>query len=478
MKKGEIVELEIEKVIYGGEGLAHVDGFALFVENTIPGDRVRARIIKKKKQFARARLLEILKPSLDRISPPCEYSGFCGGCKWEFLDYQRQLEYKRGYVVDSLERIAKLQHIPVHPVIPSPKCFGYRNKMEFSFSDRRWLLPEEMGEDAPQTDFALGLHVSGTFYKILDIKECLLQNETGNRILCDVREYTLKSGIPVYGIRSHVGFWRFLMLRYSHARDEWMVNIVTSGPLKDAVQPLADLLAEKYNNIASIVNNINTRKGSVAVGEEEILLYGSRAITESVGGFLFEISANSFFQTNTLGAEKLYQKVEEYAGLTGCETVVDLYSGTGTIPVFLSTGARKILGMEILESALLDAKKNCKRNGILNCEFLCGDIKVLLPDITEKPDVMIIDPPRAGMHPDVVRQVCKAAPLRIVYVSCNPTTLARDLEFLKEDYRVAEVQPVDMFPHTFHIESVARLERRGGNVHNIPTINSNGTFPK
>ncbi len=459
MKKGDILELEIEKVVFGGQGLARVDGFAVFVESAIPGDRVRARIFKKKKRFAEARLVEIIKPSQHRIDAPCRYSGVCGGCKWQFCDYPKQLEYKREHVLDSLERIGKLD-VPVHPVIPSPKHFGYRNKMEFSFSDRRWLLPEEMGGEAPQIDFALGLHVSGTFYKILDIEACLLQSDTGNQILHDIKEYTLKSGIPVYGIRTHIGFWRFLMLRHSHARNEWMVNIVTSEDMEGAVQPLTDLLTQKYKNITSVVNNINSRKGSVAVGEREVLLYGRPTIEDAIAGFVFEISANSFFQTNTLGAEKLYTTVEEYAGLTGRETVVDLYSGTGTIPIFLSRGARKVIGIEIIESAVSDAKRNCKRNNISNCEFLCGDIKNLLPGISEKPDVMIIDPPRAGMHPDVVKHVCAVAPRKIVYVSCNPTTLARDLELLKQDYRVVEVQPVDMFPHTFHIESVARLERK------------------
>jgi 23S rRNA (uracil1939-C5)-methyltransferase len=460
MKKGDIVELTIEKTVLGSHGLARVDGFAVFVENTIPGDQVRARLFKKKKQFAQAQLLEIIAPSAYRIDPPCRYSGICGGCKWQFCDYPQQLEYKRSHVIDALERIGKLQNVTVHPVIPSPKHFGYRNKMEFSFSDRRWLLPEEMGKEAQRKNFALGLHVSGTFYKILDIEACLLQNDTGNRILCDVKDYALKSGIPPYGIRTHVGFWRFLMLRYAHARNEWMVNIVTSEALKEAVQPLADLLAEQYHNISSVVNNITARKGNVAVGEQEILLHGRPFIEESIGGFMFEISANSFFQTNTLGAEKLYKTVQAYAGLTGGETVVDLYSGTGTIPIFLARDAHKIIGIEIAESAVRDAERNCWRNTISNCEFLCGDIRNRLPGILEKPDVMIIDPPRAGMHPEVVTLVRAMAPPKIVYVSCNPATLARDLESLKEDYHVAELQPIDLFPHTFHIESVARLERK------------------
>jgi len=460
VKKGQILELKIEKLIFGGRGLARVDGFALFVKNVVPGDEVRARVFRKKKHHAEARVLELIHPSPFRVAPPCRYSGFCGGCPWQFLDYGKQLAFKREQVVESLEHIGQIRDILVHPAIPSEREFGYRNKMEFSFSDRRWLFPEELSQPDVSKDFALGLHVSGCFHKVLDIDTCLIQPPLGNNILGEVRRYTRQSGIPPYGLRSHKGFWRFLMLRYSASYDTWMVNIVTSEEQTPWVKPLSRLLCEKYENITSVVNNVNTRRASIAVGERERVLAGEPVVRDRIGDFEFEISANSFFQTNTAGAECLYNVVKAYAGLTGKESVLDLYSGTGTIAVFLAHGARDIVGIEISETAVEDAKKNCEKNQVDNCQFMCMDMRKGLHLIRQRPDVVIIDPPRAGMHPDVVQAVCTERPTRIVYISCNPATLARDLAVLKEYYDVAEVQPVDMFPHTHHIECVARLESK------------------
>jgi len=279
-------------------------------------------------------------------------------------------------------------------------------------------------------------------------------------ILEDAKAFMKNSGVPPYGIKSHEGFWRFLMLRNSAANGNWMVNMITSAENRKTVEPLAALLTEKYPGVVSVINNITSSKASVATGEYETVLAGSPYIKDKLGDFEFEISANSFFQTNTPGAQILYEKVKEFAGLSGGETILDLYSGTGTIPVFLSAGAGLITGLEIVESAVSDAKKNCLTNGISNCTFVLGDIRESLSKISKKPDVVIIDPPRAGMHKDVVKQVAEMAPERIVYVSCNPATLARDIFLLKESYEVTEVQPVDMFPHTWHIESVARLEKK------------------
>ncbi len=460
IKKGELIELEITGMAFGGKGIAKVEGLAVFVEHAIPLDRVNARVLKKKKSFAEAKVVEILEPSPYRINPPCEYSGFCGGCKWQFLQYDRQLHYKRQHVEESLEHIGLIKDIPVYPAIPSEKIFGYRNKMEFSCSDRKWLLPSDFAAGEKSAGFALGLHVPGTFDKVLDIRACLLQPEKGNMILEDVKTFMKNSGAPPYGIKSHEGFWRFLMLRNSAANGNWMVNIITSSENRKIVAPLAALLAEKYPGVVSVINNITSSKAAVATGEYETVLAGSPYIKDKLGDFEFEISANSFFQTNTPSAEILYEKVKEFAGLSGMETVVDLYSGTGTIPIFLSSDAGLITGLEIVESAVSDANKNCRTNGISNCTFILGDIRESLSKIGKKPDVMIIDPPRAGMHKDVVRQVADMAPRRIVYVSCNPATLARDLLVLKEHYEIEEVQPVDMFPHTWHIESVARLEKK------------------
>ena len=291
--------------------------------------------------------------------------------------------------------------------------------MEFSCSNRKWLLPSDFAAGDKNAGFALGLHVPGTFDKVLDIRTCLLQPEEGNMILEDAKSFMKSSEMPPYGIKSHEGFWRFLMLRSSAAYGNWMVNIITSAENRKTVEPLAALLTEKYSGVISVVNNITSSKAAVATGEYEIFLAGSPYIKDRLGKFEFEISANSFFQTNTRSAEILYDKVREFAGLSGGETVVDLYSGTGTIPVFLSADAGSITGIEIVESAVLDAKKNCLANWVSNCAFILGDIRESLSVINKKPDVIIIDPPRAGMHKDVVKQVADMAPDRIVYVSCN-----------------------------------------------------------
>ena len=459
IKKGQTLEADISDIAYGGKGLARINGLAVFVDQAVPGDRVLIRITRKRKKHAEARVLELLKASSNRIEPPCVYSGFCGGCKWQFLEYGMQLVYKQQHVRESLEHIGRIKDVPVHPTVPSPLTYGYRNKMEFTCTDRRWLTPTEMQQPDIKKNFGLGLHVPGTFYKVFDTKRCLLQPDPGNHLLDEVRRYATSSGLPAYGLRSHQGFWRFLMLRHSVVQNCWMVNIVTAADNPSALQPLADRLIRRYSGVRSVVLNVNTRKAGITAGEFERTLAGTSTLTETIGAFSFEISANSFFQTNTSGAAKLYETVQRYAQLTGAETVVDLYSGTGTIPILLSRAARTVIGLEISSSAIADAQRNCRINRIQNCRFVAGDIRETLPTVTQQPEVLIIDPPRAGMHKDVVKQVLALQPERIVYVSCNPSTLARDLGLLKEAYQVLEVQPVDLFPHTYHIESVARLAR-------------------
>ena len=460
LKKKQIVKCEIGDVAFGGKGLAKIDGMAVFVDQTVTGDRVAARIVRKKKNYAEAVVHELLSPSSRRVTAPCPYSGYCGGCKWQFIDYAYQIELKRRHVAESLAHIALLKDVPVQPVIPSEPVFGYRNKMEFSCSDRRWLMPHELGTGA-DIGFALGLHVPGTFHKVLDTRACLLQPQTGNRILEAVRRYMRASDRPVYGLRSHEGFWRFLVLRHSVACDQWMVNIVTAEEDRAAVMPLAEMIASDFPEVAGVVNNITDRRAGVAIGQREILLVGEPVLQDRIGPFLFEISANSFFQTNTRGARTLYETVGRFADLSGSETVLDLYCGTGTIAIWLAELAAGVIGLEMVESAVHDARKNCRANGIENCRFIQGDIKDTLGTIAEAPDLLVIDPPRAGMHKDVVQKVLGLAPEKIVYVSCNPATMARDLVDLKTRYRVEAVQPVDMFPHTFHIESVARLKKIG-----------------
>ena len=460
LKKGQQITLEISHIAFGGKGLAKPDGFAVFVDKAVPGDVVQARITRKKKNYAEARVLELLASSSDRIDPACPYSGYCGGCKWQFLDYEKQLAYKRQHVAEALAHIGRIEAVLVHETIPSERLFGYRNKMEFSCSDRRWVLPNEMDRDDLDRSFALGLHVPGTFNKVIDTEVCLLHPTLGNDILAYIRQAIRCSDLPPYGLKSHVGYWRFVMLRNSAFYGHWMVNIVTSSENTKAMESLANQLMEQYPDVVSVVNNITARKSSVAIGESEVLVAGEPFFKERIGPYEFIISANSFFQTNSVGAQTLYDKTKEYADLQGHETVLDLYSGTGTIGIYLADSAKHVIGIEQVESAVRNAQRNCRINHISNCRFVQGDIKDKLPQLTEKPHVVVIDPPRAGMHKDVIQQVLKLAPERIVYVSCNPASLARDVALLSEVYDLLEVQPVDMFPHTYHIEAVARLHRR------------------
>ena len=487
-QKGKIAELEITDLAFGGMGIAKPEGFPIFVDRALPGDKVSVRITKKKKNYAEGSIVKLVEPSPLRQKAPCAYADHCGGCRWQGLPYSEQLKYKQQHVIDSLEHIGLLKGILVKDVIPSEQIFGFRNKMEFSCSDRRWLTPEDIQNPEIKKDFGLGLHVPGTFDRIIDIEKCLIQPDIGNYILGDIRQYIKDSGVPAYNLKTHEGFWRFVMLRSSKAFGSWMVNIVTKQEEDSLLIPLGKQLMAKYPQITSVVNNVTARKASIATGEYEKVVAGERCIREKLGEFTFEISANSFFQTNTKGAETLYSLVSDYAALSGIEKVVDLYSGTGTIPIWLSKDAAQVIGVEIVQSAVEDARKNAALNNIDNCKFHVGDIKDVLPAFLSNPserssnydtgklsdskqlsvsdtrydfercDVMIIDPPRAGMHKDVVDQVIAIAPQRIVYVSCNPATLARDLAMLQSKYRAVEVQPVDMFPHTFHIESVALLQ--------------------
>jgi 23S rRNA (uracil1939-C5)-methyltransferase len=459
LRKGHTVELTIHKMAYGGRGIGRVNGLVVFVRGVAPGDRVKAKIYKKKRDYAEATMVELLSASVDRVEAPCPYSGYCGGCQWQHVRYEKQLSYKKEQVTESMTHIGGLQGALVRDVIPSQHIFAYRNKMEFSFSDRRWFLPHELDRREAEDNFALGLHVPGTYHKVIDVDACLLQQERGNQILQEAKSYVKGSGTPVYGLKSHKGFWRYLTIRYSSAFDEWMVNVVTSEERSSVVQPLAEILSRKVDHIKTVINNINPRKASIATGEREIVLAGDGFIRDTLGPFAFHISANSFFQTNPLASQKLYEKVVDYAELEGNEIVLDLYSGTGTIPIFLAHRVHAVTGIEISKSAVSDAEKNCKENGIYNCHFICGDIREKLSCIVYRPNVLIIDPPRAGMHQDVLSKVLALSPKRIIYISCNPATMARDIGRMSQYYELVEAQPIDMFPHTYHVETVGKLSR-------------------
>ncbi len=457
VSRGKEYEFEIEKLAFGGAGVARVDNYVVFIKKALPGDVVRARIQKRKPAFAEARLLDVLTPSALRQPAPCPYFGWCGGCTWQNLSYEDQLQAKQEIVRESLEHLAGLENPPVAEVLRSEKPLSYRNKMEFSFSDRRWLLPQELDDESINKGFALGLHVPGTFDKILQIDACLLQSDEANAILKHISDYVQKKDLPPYGLKTQQGFLRFLVLRQSNHDKSVMVNIVTAYEQTDHLRPLAEELVQRFPQVVSVVNNVNTRLAQVATGEKEIALAGKYFIQDKIGPFVFKISANSFFQTNTAQAEKLYGQVMRFAEITPDSIVWDLYAGAGTITLFLAQQAREVIGFELVESAVTDGEQNAREHGAANVRFVGGDLLHRLQDTQPKPDILVTDPPRAGMHEKVVRYIRDIAPRRIVYVSCNPTTLARDLAILKERYYIDAVQPVDMFPQTYHIETVVKL---------------------
>ena len=458
--KNQEIELEIEKLAFGGKGLGRLNDYVIFVEQTLPAERVRVRITKRKSNYAEAKLLTILEPSPLRIAAPCPYFGNCGGCTWQNLAYENQLKFKKEQVQECLRQLAGLEECTVYDPIPSALIWGYRNKMEFSFSDRCWVMPQERNNMDLKPDYALGLHVAGTHDKILNIDHCLLQNEFGNKVLKIVDNYCRREKLPVYNIKLGKGYLRFLTIRYSFYSHEIMVVLVTGTRSPLQLKPLVAELITELPQITSIVNAINTRPAQIAEGEEYIVIHGQDHITEKINGIVYKISANSFFQTNSYQAQQLYHVVCEYANLSGTEIVWDLYSGTGTIALLLASRARQVIGFELVAAAVEDAYFNSKENGVTNISYVSGDLLANLKNIEQSPEVVITDPPRSGMHTKVCAFLNECRARKIVYVSCNPATMARDIKLLNPNYRLNRVQPVDMFPHSYHIETVCELVRR------------------
>lgn len=466
LKKGQEVELDIIDAAFKGKGLAKVDGLAVFVPNTTPGDKVMARIIKKKKKYREAKVLEILEPSPHRIEPKCRHAKVCGGCSWQHIPYEKQLEFKTQQVRDHISRIGHLDDSIVKPGIGAEQEFYYRNKMEYSISSRRWLTEEEIQRDEYVDDsaFAAGLHAPGRFDKILNLKECHLQVPESFQILDFVRNYCIENGITPYDTFEDSGFMRHVMIRNSYHTDDFMVNLVTYQDDQDIMKKMSEALLKEFPFITTIVNNVNDTKSPTAVGRFQHVLYGPGFIVDKIGEFTFKIHPNAFFQTNTAQAETLYEIARNYAELKEGDIVYDLYCGVGTLSLFMSKPAKHVLGIELVDVAVKNAEFNAKENGVENVSFIKGDMKdVFTQEVVDEygaPDVLITDPPRAGMHPDVVERLCELKVPRIVYVSCNSSTMARDLKELNSVYEIEEVQPVDMFPQTYHIEAVAKLKLR------------------
>jgi 23S rRNA (uracil1939-C5)-methyltransferase len=445
-RRGEILSLTIDDLAFGGEGVGRAGGYVVFVPGGLPGDRLRVRLVQARSRFGRGVIDAVEQPSPHRVEAPCPYFGRCGGCRLQHMAYPAQLAFKAKQVADALERIGGLTGVPVRPILGAEETLGYRNKMEFTVARSA----------NTRATTVIGLHEADRYDSVLDIERCLLQSEAMNALLAEARAFEQDSG---------EGLLRFLVLREGRHTGELMANVVTSAPAVSELAPLARRLSAREPGTTSVVMNVNPKKASVAVGVEEHLLGGRDHIRERMGGLTFQVSANSFFQTNTRQAERLFQLIIESAGLTGRETVYDLYSGTGAISLLLARRARWVYGIEVAQAAVDDAGVNAAANGITNCTFVCGEVRVVLPELIAKgvtAEVVVADPPRAGFHPKALHALITLGARRIVYVSCNPTTLARDLgELVRGGYRLEWVQPVDMFPHTPHIEAVARLERAG-----------------
>lgn len=456
--------LEITAVAAEGNAIARHDDMVVFIPYGAPGDIADVKLDRKKHSYAEGHIERLLKPSPIRTEPFCSHFGVCGGCRWQHLPYPEQLKAKQQQVEDALKRIAKVELPEITPILGSEATREYRNKMEYTFSNKKWLTWQQMrsGEEFPDRD-AAGFHIPGAFDKVLDIDCCHLQDDLGNRLRLHVKEYAKTHGLTFFDLRGQTGLLRTMMIRIA-STGETMVVISFGEDDPEAIKGVLGDLREKFPALTSLMFVVNT-KANDTIADLDIQLHsGKPYIEEEMEGLRFRIGPKSFYQTNSRQAYNLYKVAREYAGLTGNELVYDLYTGTGTIANFIARKARKVVGIEYVEDAIRDAKLNAEVNGLENTDFYAGDMKdVLTADFIAShghPDVMIVDPPRAGMHADVVKVILDAEPKRIVYVSCNPATQARDLAMLDTKYRVTAVRPVDMFPHTHHVENVVRLELR------------------
>ncbi len=454
----------IESVAAEGKAIAHVDGMVLFVEFAVPGDVVDVKVFKKKKNFMEGYTIRTVTPSPKRLKPFCPHFGICGGCKWQPLPYDMQLEAKRQQVYDQLVRIGHLEVPEIRPTLPSELTEYYRNKLEFTASDKRWVYKDEDPESIPIEDRGgLGFHVGKLFDKVLDIKDCHLQRDPSNAIRLFIKRFCVENGYEFFNIRDNHGFFRNMFVRTAENGDVMLIMCFYEDDVAKRTA-LLDAVSAAFPEITSLYYVIN-RKLNDSISDQECILYkGEDSIYEEMEGLRFKIGPKSFYQTNTRQAYRLYSVAREFADLKGNEVVYDLYTGTGTIAQFVSSKASKVIGIEYVPEAIEDAVTNAANNGITNCEFFAGDMKdVLSPAFISRhghPDVIILDPPRAGIHPDVAKVILEAEPERMVYVSCNPASQARDLAIFSEKYTITAVQPVDMFPHTQHVENVCALIKK------------------
>lgn len=461
-KKFVIKDLPVTDYASEGKSLGRVEGKVIFVEGSVPGDVTDVFITKNKKDWAEGKAINITEYSKERVTPFCIHFGVCGGCKWQMLPYEKQLQYKQQEAEQILKRIGKIELPQILPIIGSDDTIYYRNKLEFTFSNRRYLTNDEINkaETIPREN-ALGYHAPGIFDKIIDIKECWLLDDINNAIRNSIRIYAIENDLTYYDIREHTGFLRNIIIRYCRT-GELMINLVFGHEEATEIKKLLDHLLVKFPSLTTLMYTINPKWNDSIYDLDPQVYFGKGYITETLSEFQFKISPKSFFQTNTKQAEKLYEVAENFAGLTGSETVYDLYCGTGSIGIYLSRLSKKIIGVDVIEDSIKDAKENALLNKINHALYFTGDvIEICDENFFEehgKPDIIITDPPRAGMHDKLITKLLQIAAAKIVYISCNVATQARDIHLLSEKYAVQKVQPLDMFPHTHHIECVVLLE--------------------
>lgn len=458
--------VRIERMAAEGKCIAHAEGKAVFVPFTAPGDVVDIKVNKARKKHWEGKAITFHQLSEQRTEPFCQHFGICGGCKWQHIPYEQQIQYKHQQVIDQFERIGKIELPEVAPILPSRETRYYRNKLEYAFSDQRWFTREEIATGEALDKRALGFHIPGSFEKILPIEHCYLQPDPSNDIRLAIDQYAKEQQLPYYNMRQHSGILRTLLIRTANT-GEIMVMVQfgrDAAEAPEAIDGLMQFIREKFPMITSLQYVINKKMNDTFQDLEMTLFAGRPYITEQMENLQFRVSAQSFYQTNSDQAYRLYQTARDFAQLSGQETVYDLYSGAGTIANFIASQARQVIGIEYVEQAIEDASVNARINNITNTSFFAGDMRDLLsPEFIAQhgqPDVIITDPPRVGMHPDVVKQLLHIEAPRIVYISCNPATQARDIALLDEKYKVEKLQPVDMFPHTHHVENVALLALR------------------
>lgn len=462
MKKGAVIDsLEITGISSEGKGVGRVNGQVVFVKETVPGDVVKAKVVGKKKKFLEAYAKELVEQSSERVEPFCEHFGLCGGCKWQHMTYDAQLKYKQGHVEENLRKLSGLELPEIMPILGSKETSFYRNKLEFTFSDFRWLTKEEIESGKEQVRTGLGFHIPKQFNKIVDINKCHLQPDPSNEIRLKVKAFADRHSVPFYNVKKQEGFLRNLVIRTA-STGETMVILQVHYRDEELIQLMMNFIKKEFPEITSLMYVVN-EKGNDSFSDLEVELFaGKDHIMEQMEDLKFKIGPKSFYQTNSQQAHELYKIATDFADLKGDELVYDLYTGTGTIANFVARSAKKVVGIEYVEAAIEDAKINSEINGITNTDFYAGDMKDLLSNefisTHGKPDVIITDPPRAGMHLRVTQLLADLKSDRIVYVSCNPATQARDLEVLGQSYEVAKIQPVDMFPQTAHVENVVLLK--------------------